>query len=467
MLKAKAYIGSNERDSFWCIKNQNEASEAVFCDAIIANEALLVAQNAKKAAKQSPLYQRIAWLNDAAVKIKENRYELAMAVTQETGKPIKYSLVETDRCASTIALCAAELINMQGETFSSDAIQGNAKAIGFWQREPVGVVVAITPFNFPLNLAAHKIAPALAMGNCVVLKPAPETPYSAYLLAKIFIESEYAVKDALSIVYGDADVGEALVSSDIPRVISFTGSVSVGKIIIQKAGIKKVSLELGGNAGIYIDKTANLTKAAARCALGAFINSGQVCVSLQRIYVHADIYDEFSMLFAKECEQFTCADPVLETTIIGPMINEDAAKRAEVWLNEAMESGAILVCGGKRDGLYFDATVLTNVTDDMKIVCEEVFAPIVSIMKVSSQTQAIDRINAMPYGLQHAVFTESLTLVKQAIDLLECGGVLINEMPTLRVDNAPYGGIKLSGIGREGPRFAMEEFSEIKNILIY
>ncbi len=464
---AKAFIGSKEYITDNLIPNSNGASKAVFCSADTAKQALNIANLAKQDAKKAPLYKRIAWLNDVASKIKQNRLELAKTVTIETGKPIKLALIEADRCAINIAHCAAELANFGGETIASDALAGNTKTISYFVREPIGVAAAITPFNFPLNLVAHKVAPALAMGNTIVLKPAPEAPYSAYLLAKLFIESEFATKDALSVVYGDAEVGEALVTSDIPRVISFTGSVPVGKIIMQKAGIKKVSLELGGNAGVYIDENADIKKAAERCALGAFINSGQVCISLQRIYAHSAIYDEFSKLFATECAKYQCGDPLDENTSIGPMINEEAAIRAESWLNDALSTGAKLLCGGKRDGLYLEPTALVDVTDDMKIVCEEVFAPVVSLIKVQSAKEAFTKINAAPYGLQHAVFTNSLSLAKEAIDTLDAGGILINEMPTMRLDNAPYGGVKLSGIGREGAKYAMEEFSEIKTVVIY
>jgi acyl-CoA reductase-like NAD-dependent aldehyde dehydrogenase len=355
---------------------------------------------------------------------------------------------------------------MHGETINTDAMESGKKTISFFRREPVGVVAAITPFNFPLNLVAHKLAPALVSGNAVVLKPTPEAPLTAYKFAKLFIESEYAVKDALSVVYGDAEVGGTLVSSDIPRVISFTGSVPVGNIITKSAGIKKVGLELGGNAATYIDKSADLDLAAQRCSLGAFVNSGQVCISLQRIYVNADIYDEFAQKMADETKKLVVGSPYDDDTFMGPLIDDDAATRAMGWVESAIEEGAVPLLPPHREGRMFHPCVMANVRDDMAIVCEEVFAPIVSLVKVDDFDDALPRMNNSPYGLQFSVFTNDLALTNRAIDELDAGGVVINDMPTLRFDIQPYGGVKLSGVGREGPRFAIEEMTEIKSVVI-
>ena len=338
--------------------------------------------------------------------------------------------------------------------------------MAFFRREPVGVVAAITPFNFPLNLVAHKLAPALVAGNTVVLKPTPEAPMTAYKFAKYFIESEYAVKDALSVVYGDAEVGSTLVGSDIPRVISFTGSVPVGNIITKSAGIKKVSLELGGNAATFIDKSADLDLAAKRCALGAFVNSGQVCISLQRIYVDAAVYDAFAEKMAAETKKLVVGSPYEDETFMGPLIDEASAKRAMNWVASAIDEGARAVTEVKCEGTMFYPTVMADVTDDMAIVCEEVFAPIVSLVKVEGFDDAAPRMNNSPYGLQFSIFTNDLSLTQRAVDELEAGGIVINDMPTLRFDIQPYGGVKLSGVGREGPKFAIEEMTEIKSVVI-
>jgi acyl-CoA reductase-like NAD-dependent aldehyde dehydrogenase len=382
------------------------------------------------------------------------------------GKPIAFSRVEVERCIETVTLCAETMRTMHGETINTDAMSSGKKTTAFFLRESAGVVVAITPFNFPLNLVAHKLAPALVAGNAVVLKPTPEAPLSAYKFAKLFIESKYALKDALSVVYGDAEVGGALVSSDIPRVISFTGSVPVGNIIAKSAGIKKVSLELGGNAATYIDESADLDLAASRCAIGAFVNSGQVCISLQRIYVNAKIYDAFAQKMAQQTKKLVVGSPYDDDTFMGPLIDDEACKRAMGWVESAIEEGATAMLTPRVDGRLFYPCVMTDVRDDMAIVCEEVFAPIVSLVKVESFDDALPRINNSPYGLQFSIFTNDLSLTKRAIYELDAGGVVINDMPTLRFDIQPYGGVKLSGVGREGPRFAIEEMSEIKSVVI-
>lgn len=441
-------------------------SRAAECNAEDAYQALIIAQNASKITKKVPLHQRCAWLLDVASRLRQQRESFAKVLCDEVGKPITYARIEVDRCIETITLSAETMRTMHGETINTDAMSSGRKAHAYWRREPVGVVVAITPFNFPLNLVAHKLAPALVAGNTVVLKPTPEAPLCAYKLAQLFIESPFATPDALSVVYGDAEVGSTLVSSDIPRVISFTGSVGVGNIITKSAGIKKVSLELGGNAATYIDTSADLEYAATRCAIGAFVNSGQVCISLQRIYVDSSIYDAFALKMAEATSKLVVGSPYNEDTFLGPLINDEAAERAMSWVESAMEEGARPLSAPHREGRIFYPCVMADVTESMKIVCEEVFAPIVSLVRVNGIDDAIEKMNNSPYGLQFSVFTNNLSHATQAIDELEAGGVVINDMPTLRFDIQPYGGVKLSGVGREGPRFAIEEFTEIKSIVI-
>lgn len=443
-----------------------EASRAAECNAEDARQALLIAQNAAKSAKKVPLHQRCAWLLDVAAKLKEQREIFAKVLCDEVGKPITYARIEVDRCVETITLSAETMRTMHGETINTDAMASGRSAHAYWRREAVGVVVAITPFNFPLNLVAHKLAPALVAGNTVVLKPTPEAPLCAYMFAKLFIESPYATPDALSVVYGDAEVGSALVSSDIPRVISFTGSVGVGNIITKSAGIKKVSLELGGNAATFIDASADLDYAAQRCAIGAFVNSGQVCISLQRIYVDHSVYDEFALKMAEATSKLVVGSPYEETTFLGPLINDEAAERAMSWVESAILEGARPLTPPRCEGRVFYPCVMADVTESMKIVCEEVFAPIVSLVRVEGIDDAIEKMNNSPYGLQFSVFTNNLSHATKAIEELDAGGIVINDMPTLRFDIQPYGGVKLSGVGREGPRFAIEEFTEIKSIVI-
>ncbi len=470
-MQAKILFGSKEaiKDEWIEIKNpyKNEiVSMYPSCDEEDAKKALFIAEEAFKENKHIKLSQRVAWIEDVADKLSLKREEFARIITDEVGKPLKFSLIEVDRCIETMKLTVSSVIEMHGETFSSDAMPSGKKSISFFKRVPVGVVVAITPFNFPLNLVAHKIVPALAMGNSVVLKPTPEAPLIAYKFAKLFYESRYAIKDALSVVYGDAKVGGALVSSDIPRVISFTGSVPVGNIITKNAGIKKVCLELGGNAATFIEKSCNVKDASKKCAIASFYNSGQVCISLQRIYVQEEVYDEFAKELVAETKKLTVGDPYDKDTFIGPLISLEAIFRAKSWVDSAIKEGAKLLCGNKNQDKVFYPTILGDVSDEMKIVCEEVFAPIVSLVKVKDFDEALKKINNSPYGLQYSIFTNDLSLTKRAIDEFECGGVVINDIPTLRFDIQPYGGIKLSGTGREGPKYALEEFSDIKSVVI-
>jgi len=436
------------------------------CTAEDAKRALKVADDASKSAAKVPLSRRIQWLEDVADTLTHEREAFARVLTDEVAKPIAFSRIEVDRCIETIKITIAELANLHGETIPTDIAPSGKKTIAYFSRVPVGVVACITPFNFPLNLVAHKIAPALGAGNAVVLKPTPEAPLTAYKLAKLFNNSEYAIKNALCVVYGDVEVGSTLVKSSIPRVLSFTGSVSVGSIIIKQAGIKKVSLELGGNAATYIDGSADICMAAKRCTFGAFVNSGQVCISLQRIFVHEKVYDLFARTIAKESRELKVGSPYEEDTFMGPLIDSDSLHRAKEWIKSAQNEGAKVLAGGEVIDGSFAPTVMADVTDEMKIVCEEVFAPIVSLVKVSSYEEAIEKMNNSPYGLQFSIFTNDLKLTQRFIDDAQCGGVVINDIPTLRFDVQPYGGSKLSGVGREGPKWALEEFTEIKSIVI-
>jgi len=429
-------------------------------------KALEIAKQASKTMKESTISQRVNWLKDVVKRLIKHKEDIAKTLCDEVGKPITFARVEVDRCIETIKLSNIAMVNLHGETINTDAMPSGKKTTSYWFREPVGVVACITPFNFPLNLIAHKIAPALVSGNAVVLKPTPEAPLTAYKLVKLFVESSYAIKDGISLVYGDVEVGSTLVSSNIPRVLSFTGSVPVGNIITKTAGIKKVALELGGNAGTFIDKSADLKYAASRCAFGAFINSGQVCISLQRIYVDEAIYEQFASYMKEETQKLIVGNPYDDDTFIGPLINDDALSRAKSWVQSAIDEGAVCLTGNKHDGLNFYPTIMSEVTDDMKIICEEVFAPIVSLIKVSSYDEAVEKMNDSPYGLQFSIFTNDLKQTQNFINDASCGGVVINDIPTLRFDIQPYGGNKLSGIGKEGPSFAIEEFTQIKSVVI-
>jgi len=468
---AKAFFGSKEIDNGLYEQRVNPytkevVSKSVICSANATKEALKIAQNASINTKKSTIAQRVAWLEDVANQLKQNKEDIAKTLCDEVGKPITFARVEVDRCIETVKLSAHAMVNFEGHTINTDAMPSGVKTTAFYIREPVGVVACITPFNFPLNLVAHKIAPALVSGNAVVLKPTPEAPLTAYKFVKLFVNSPYAIKDAISLVYGDVEVGSTLVSSDIPRVLSFTGSVPVGNIITKNAGIKKVALELGGNAATFIDKTANIEHSATRCAFGAFINSGQVCISLQRIYVHSDIYDEFAKAMKEQTAKLKVGSPYDDDTFIGPLINDESLQRAISWVNSAIDEGATCLTGNSYEGLNFHPTLMSDVRDDMNIVCQEVFAPIVSLIKVDDYDEAIKKMNDSPYGLQFSIFTNDLKQTQRFIDDASCGGVVINDIPTLRFDIQPYGGTKLSGIGKEGPSFAIEEFTQIKSVVI-
>jgi acyl-CoA reductase-like NAD-dependent aldehyde dehydrogenase len=469
--EAKVFFGSTEAETTNKIKIKSPYDQEVVsivneCSANEANKAVAIAKEAFGATSKSLLSQRVAWLEDVAMYIKEHKEEFALSIAKEVAKPISFARVEVDRCIETIKLTSMELVNLVGETIPTDVMPSGKKTMAFYKREAIGVVVAITPFNFPLNLVAHKIAPALGAGNSVVLKPTPEAPYTAYLLAKAFIESKYAIKDAFSVVYGDAEVGSALVRHPDVSKISFTGSVPVGNIIIREAGIKKVTLELGGNAATYIDKSADISAAAARCAFGAFVNSGQVCISLQRIYVHKDIYDEFAKEMVEQTSKLKVGSPYDDDTFMGPLINDESKQRAFEWIQSAQNEGAKVAVGGCEIDGAFAPTVMSDVRDDMNIVCQEVFAPIVSLVAVESYDEAIQKMNDSEYGLQYSIFSNDLSQTYRFVDDAKCGGVVVNDIPTLRFDVQPYGGVKLSGIGREGPKFALEEFTQIKSVVI-
>jgi len=469
--EAKIFFGSQEEIKEKCEERTSPfdgsvVSSAPVCDAEDTIKALKIAKKAARSAARSPLSQRIAWLEDVAKKLHEEKEAFAVMLAREVAKPIAFARIEVERCVETVRLTAMELAHLHGETIPTDIMPSGKKTLAYFRREPVGVVACITPFNFPLNLVAHKIAPALGAGNSVVLKPTPEAPMVAYMFAKLFVTSEYAVKDALSVVYGDAEVGSTLVQSDIPRVISFTGSVPVGNIITKQAGIKKVSLELGGNAATYIDKSADLAVAAQRCAFGAFYNSGQVCISLQRIYVNEEVYEAFSTLMAKETAKLKVGSPYEHDTFMGPLIDAESKERAKSWITSAKSEGAKVISGGDEVEGMFPPTVMADVTDEMKIICEEVFAPIVSLVRVPSYEVAVEKMNDSPYGLQFSIFTNDLRMSQAFIEDAECGGVVINDIPTLRFDVQPYGGSKLSGVGREGPKWALEEFTQVKSIVI-
>lgn len=424
------------------------------------------AKEGAKTAKKLTAAERAAILSKTASLIEKNKEDIAKLITAESGKPISSSRVEAARGAETFQFAAEEARQIHGETIPMDASASGKNHFGYTLRVPLGVIAAITPFNFPLNLAAHKAAPAIAAGNACILKPAEVSPLTAVKLTQFLLEAGLPENIIQLLIGSGHTVGDALVTHDDIAMVSFTGSARAGVEIKKKAGMKRVVLELGSNSAVIIDESANLDEAVPKCVTGSFVNAGQVCISVQRIYAHKNIYSAFTEKFVDAAKKIQTGNPMDEKTIAGPMLNEAQAKRAHEWIKEAEAAGAKILCGGERDGSFIAPTVLTNVKDDMNVVCEEVFAPVVSLMPFEHFEDAMKMTNNSKYGLQCGVYTQNLAHANSAIAGLETGTVLINEVPSFRVDNMPYGGIKLSGTGREGLKYAIQEMTDLKLVCI-
>ncbi|MCM3760531.1 aldehyde dehydrogenase family protein [Alkalihalobacillus oceani] len=425
--------------------------------------------NAKETFKsvKLPATKRYEILMKAAQLFGERKEEIALAITREVGKTIKDARGEVERGIATFIASAEEAKRITGQGMPIHGQPGNEEKMAFSIRVPVGVVCAITPFNFPFNLTAHKVAPAIAAGNTVVLKPAEKTPVSAIKMAEILLEAGLP-KGFLNVVNGFGhEVGPLLLEDERIAMYTFTGSPTVGKMIKSQTGIRKVTLELGNNSpNIIHHDVADLDRAVELCVSRGYVNSGQACISVQRVYVHRDIYEEVLEKAKKVAEAFVVGNPEDEATNIGPMISINEAERAEKWVQEAAEHGARIITGGKRDGALFQPTVLTDVKEEMKVMCEEVFAPIVSIIPYDDIYKTFAAANDSKFGLQAGFFTSNLELAMKAAQELEFGGVNINDVSTFRVDILPYGGVKDSGVGKEGPRSAVEEMTDEKLITI-
>ncbi|MFD2639360.1 aldehyde dehydrogenase family protein [Piscibacillus salipiscarius] len=414
--------------------------------------------------KAMPAHERADILRKTADLLIERSEEFAEVISKEAGKPIKYSRGEVERAMQVLRFASEGAKHITGEVIPMDAAIGGQHRMGFVKREPLGVVGAITPFNFPLNLSLHKLAPAIAAGNTVVFKPAEKTPVSAYMLVKLFEEAGLPAGFINLVIGSGEEVGAPLVEHDKVHKISFTGSLPVGKNIMENAGFKKVTLELGSNSPNIVFNDADLEQATTELVKGAFAFSGQVCISAQRIYVQNDVYDEFLSNYVQKTEVLQIGDPIKEDTDIGPMINEDEAKRAKQWIDDAVQNGAEVKVGGERESTILMPTIMTNVKKNMKIIAEEVFAPIVSVIPFHTEEEAVQRSNDSIYGLQAGVFTKDINRAMRVADRLEMGGVWINEISTYRQDNHPYGGVKQSGVGREGVKYAIEDMTEMKFI---
>lgn len=428
--------------------------------------ALAAATRAAPLMAELPAHKRCEILSRAATLIGERREEFARTIATEAGKALKYARLEVERAISTFTFAAEEAKRLHGETVPLDAIPAGEGYFGFYVRRPVGVIVAISPFNFPLNLVAHKVAPALAVGNSLVLKPASWTPVTAVLLCQV-LEQAGLPPGAMNLIVGPGGaIGEWLVTDPRVAKVTLTGSVPVGRRIVELAGIKKVTLELGNTSPVIIAPDADLDWAARRCAIGAYYNSGQVCISVQRIYCESPIHDPFLERFVQESKRMVVGDPLDERVDVGPMIDEREACRIEGWVEEARQSGARVLTGGVRQGAVYPPTVLTDVTPEMKVVAEEVFAPVASVIACADFEEALEQADETTFGLQAAVFTRDLHRVFRAIRRLNFGGVIVNDSTAFRADHMPYGGNRQSGLGREGVRFAMEEMTNLQMVAI-
>ncbi len=429
-------------------------------------KAIAAAHAAFPAFSRTPAHKRSAMLAKTVQLLDTYKEEIATIICREAGKAWKYSIGEVVRGMETMQFAADEAKRIHGETIPLDASLTGEGRMGFYLRCPVGVVAAITPFNFPLNLVTHKVGPALAAGNTIVLKPASTTPLTAIRLGEI-LEEAGVPAGVFNVVVGSGSVvGDQLVSDPRVSKVSFTGSPPVGEAIIRRAGLKKVTLELGNNSGTIIEPDANLDEAIPRCVMSAFANSGQVCISLQRLYVHQSIAVEFTKRFVEATSKLKVGNPLEKDCDVGPMIDENEARRAEAWVKEALAEGATVLIGGKREGRVFMPTVLTNVRPEMKVMCIEAFAPLVSIYAYERFEEAIRMVEDSPYGLQAGIYTKDIGKALYAVDRINTGGIMINDTSIFRVDHMPYGGNKLSGLGREGVRFAIEEMTNIKMVVM-
>jgi acyl-CoA reductase-like NAD-dependent aldehyde dehydrogenase len=424
-----------------------------------ADAAVRAAQKAFETTKTMPSYERQRILRAVSEGIRARHQEFAQLIALEAGKPTKTARAEVDRAVFTFAVAAEESTRIGGEWIPLDWEPSTVGRAAIVRRFPVGPIFAITPFNFPLNLVAHKVAPAIAAGCTVVLKPAPQTPLTSLLLAEV-VEGAGWPSGGLNVLPLAIPEAESLVKDDRLKLLTFTGSGVVGWALKQKAGKKKVLLELGGNAGVIVHSDWDTDHAARRCVTGGFSYAGQSCISVQRIYVQREVHDKFLAALVSGVKNLKTGDPLDESTDVGPMISEDAARRAAAWIEEAVASGAKIATGGKRSGSVLEPTVLTNTRHEMKVSCEEVFAPVVAVEAYDDFKDAVRRVNDSPYGLQAGVFTRDLKLLFSAFEQLEVGGVIGGDVSAFRIDHMPYGGVKESGLGREGLRYAIEEMTE-------
>ena len=426
-----------------------------------AEAAIAAAVKAFGTTRRLPAFERQRVLRRVAEGIAKRKEEFSRTLCQEAGKPIKAARTEVERAIFTFSVAAEESTRIYGEYLPLDWQEYTAGRWGIVKRFPIGPIAGITPFNFPLNLVAHKVAPAIAAGCPMVLKPAPQTPLSSLLMAEVVQQAGWP-DGALNVIPLSNDDAALLVTDDRLKMISFTGSAAVGWQIKKNSGKKKVILELGGNAGVIIHNDADIEYAAERCVAGGFGYAGQTCISVQRILVQHSVYGKFTDMFLAGVKNLQIGDPLDESTDVGPLIRESDAQRAVDWVQEAVRGGARVLCGGNRKGSIVEPTVLTGTKPEMKVNCQEVFGPVVTVEPYAEFHEALRQINSSAFGLQAGLFTRDAKLMFQAFEELEVGGLLAGDVPTFRIDHMPYGGVKDSGIGREGLRYAIEEMTEPK-----
>lgn len=452
------------------LKVTDKYSGEVACEVALAtpdvlDQAITAAVAATEAMRKMTVYERQAVLEHCVKRFTERKDELAHALCIEAGKPINDAIGEVTRLIDTFKIAAEETPRMLGETLPLD-ISPRAKGYrGMTQRVPIGPCAFISPFNFPLNLAAHKVAPAIATGCPFVLKPASMTPVGALLIGEILAETNLP-KGAFSILPCRRDSADLLTEDDRLKLLSFTGSPDVGWKLKARAGKKPVILELGGNAACVVDKDWDLDDAVARVIIGAFYQSGQSCIGVQRLFVHSDVYATFKEKLVAKTKALKSGDPKDKETFIGPMISEGEAKRLHGWIESAIDKGATLLCGGQRNGNMLQATLLENVDSNCELSAEEAFGPVAILEPFDDFDAVLKRVNDSRFGLQAGIFTRDLYKAQQAWDELEVGGVVIGDVPSWRVDHMPYGGVKDSGLGREGIRWAMEDMTELRLMVI-
>jgi acyl-CoA reductase-like NAD-dependent aldehyde dehydrogenase len=427
--------------------------------------AITRAESAFRVTRSLQSYERYEVLSSIASGIRKEKEEFVLGLVAEVGKPLAAANVEVERSITTFQYAAEEAKRLGGDVVPLDITAAGQNRYGIVRRFPLGVILGISPFNFPLNLVAHKVAPAIASGNSFLLKPATQASLTSLRLAKIIETSGYPA-GAFSVIPCTNALAEGLVQDERIKLFSFTGSPAIGWSLKAKSGKKKVLLELGGNAGVIVDKTADLDLAVRKNLLGAFVYSGQVCIKVQRIYVHADIFDEYVERFLAATMSLPVGDPGRTDTVVGPVINSDAVDRIIAWIGEAVRLGAKVLAGGGHVGRVIEPTVLLNVPPEAKVFCTEVFGPVVTLHKFHSMAEAVEGVNASQYGLQAGLFSNDYSNILYAYNHLEVGAVIINENPTFRVDNMPYGGVKDSGFGREGVRYAIEEMTEPKMLAL-